>query len=137
MYANTKSELFEALFNNNTDVTYSQNRLVTRETNDGKVSLIAYGWMKIAEFDSDDGTVTVFTGHKAIDSTTVSRYLNDVTRHAQDRDHDVVLSGESPEEDTPNEGVRFINSYVSMDGGHSPVEQQAVDTVVESLSDVA
>jgi hypothetical protein len=137
MYANTKSELFGALFDNNTDVTYSQNRLVTRETDSGNVSLIAYGWLKIAEFDSDDGTVTVFTGHKAIDSTTLSRYLNDVTRNAQDRDHDVVLSGESPTVDTPNDGVRFINNYVSMDGGHSPVEQQAVDAVVESLSDVA
>lgn len=136
MYANTKRELFGALFDNNTDVTYSQNRLVTQETDGGNVSLIAYGWLKIAVFDSDDGTVTVFTGHKAIGSTTISRYLNDVTRHAEQRDHDVVLSGESPTVDTPNDGVRFIDNYVSMDGSRSPVEQQAVDAVVESLADV-
>jgi len=78
--------------------------------------------------------VTVFTGHKLLRSRVVTRWLNSVVRIANERDRSVILSGESPTTDTPNEGTRFIGNYVSMDGNHSAVEEEAVDTVVDSLA---
>lgn len=136
MYANTKAQLFDALFDATTGIKYSQNRMITRETEDGNVSLIAYGWLKIAEFTESKDAVTVFTGHRALNSQTLSRYLNDVVSHAEDSNVDVIISGESPAVDTPNEGVKYIKNYVSMSGNRSPVEEEAVDEVVESLRDI-
>lgn len=116
---------------------FNENRLVTRETDAGNVALIGYGWLKVAEYNESRNAVTVFGGHRALRSNTVSAWLNEVVDVADDRGRDVILSGESPTVDTPNEGVEFINNYVSMDGNHSPVEQDAVDRVEESLVGVA
>ena len=78
--------------------------------------------------------MTVFTGHKSLRSRTVSGYLNDVVSRAESRGRDVILSGESPTVDTPNEGTRYINGYVSFSGDRSDVEADAVATVRDSLA---
>ena len=134
MYVNNKRSMLEMFTDNTAGESYKQNRLITRETDAGNAALIAYGWLKLAEYNESRNAVTVFTGHKSLRSTVVSRWLNDVVSVANDRGRDTILSGESPTVDTPNEGTRYIGNYVSMDGDHSPVEKQAVDTVVDSLA---
>lgn len=137
MNVTTKRTMLDMFLDRTAGESYSDNRLVTRETEGGDVALIAYGWLKVAVYDEERECVTVFTGHKSLRSQTVSRYLNDVVSRANERDRKVILSGESPTVDTPNEGVRFIGNYVGMNGGHSPVEQEAVQTVHDSLKNVA
>jgi hypothetical protein len=132
-YHNTKAAMLAAFLNNSAGDTYSQKRLVTRETDAGKTALVAYGWLKLATYHPENGTVTVFTGHRSIGSQTVTRYLNNVTEAAKSDGKRVVLSGESPTVDTPNEGVKYIGNYVDMNGSHSAVERDAVDDVVESI----
>lgn len=132
-YTNRKT-LIEMFVDNTAGETYNQNRLVTRESDNGNVSLIAYGWLKLAEYNESRDAVTVFTGHKSLRSGTVSTWLNKVVSTSDERGRDVILSGESPTVDTPNEGTRYIGNYVSFDGNHSSVEQKAVNTVVDSLS---
>ena len=135
MYVSNKRSMLEMFTDNTAGESYKENRLITRESDTGGVELIAYGWLKIAEYTESRNAVTVFTGHKSLRSKVVSRWLNDVARVANERDRDVILSGESPTVDTPNEGTKFIGNYVSMESGaHSSVEKQAVDTVVDSLA---
>jgi len=136
-YHTSRKTLLEMFLDRTEGESTKHNRLVTRETENGTVALIGYGWLKLAEYNERLNAVTVFTGHESINSKTVNEWLNAVVNVAEERGRDVILSGESPEEDTPNEGVRFINGYVSMDSGHSAVEQAAVENVRESLSDVA
>jgi len=126
----------EAMLEMFTDATagesYADNRLVTRETGSGNVALIAYGWLKLAEYNERREAVTVFTGHKSLRSTVVTRYLNNVISVAQER-REVILSGESPTVNRPNEGAKYIGSYVDFSTKLSSVEEKAVNTVVESL----
>lgn len=135
MYANTKRQTVEKFMDNTTGESTAQNRLTTRVSEAGNVALVAYGWLKVAEYNESRDTVTVFTGHKALNSRTVSGYLNDVINVADDRNRDVTLSGESPVVDTPNDGTRFIGSYVDFEG-RSAVEEEAVEEVIESLRDL-
>jgi hypothetical protein len=130
----TKTEIIDMFLDRTAGEATTHNRLTTRETDGGNVILVAYGWLKLAEYDEQRGIVTIFGGHRAIGSKTVNRYLNDVLRVVSDRSREVVMSGESPTVDTPNEGARFIGNYVSMDGSHSGVEQDAVETVIDSLA---
>jgi len=113
---------------------YSHGRLTTTESDNGNVSLIAYGWLKIAEYNESRGVVTVFTGHASIESKTVVQYLNEVADRAEDRGRDLVLSGESPEVGRPNDGVQFIGNYISMSGRKSAVEKDIQQFVRESLN---
>jgi len=134
MYANNKRSMLEMFMDNTAGESYNQNRLVTRESDGGNVALIAYGWLKLAEYSESRNAVTVFTGHKSLRSQTLSRWLNEVVSVADDRGRDVILSGESPTTDTPNEGARFIGNYVSFTPNHSSVERDAIDTVEASLA---
>lgn len=134
MYDTTHTTLLDMFLDRTTDESSSENRLVTRETESGNVALIAYGWLKIAEYNESRDAVTVFTGHQSLRSTTVSRYLNTVVSRAEERGRDVILSGESPTVDRPNDGVRYIGNYVSFGGNRSAVEKEAVDDVRESLA---
>jgi hypothetical protein len=136
MNVNIKSNLLDMFLDRTAGESYSQNRLVTRETESGNVALIAYGWLKIAEYNEERNAVTVFTGHQSLQSTAVSRYLNDVVSRAEDRGRTVITSGESPQVDKPNDGTKYIGGYVSMDGNRSEVEQNAVQEVVDSLASV-
>jgi hypothetical protein len=129
----SRKAMLEMFVDNTAGENYGKNRLVSREADNGNVALIAYGWLKVAEYNESREAVTVFTGHKSLRSRVVTRWLNAVVRVANERDRSVILSGESPTVDTPHEGTRFIGNYVSMDGHHSAVEEEAVDTVVDSL----
>jgi len=134
MNVNTKANLLDMFLDRTTGEAYSEGRLVTRADENGSVALIAYGWLKVAEYNESREAVTVFTGHKSLRSRTVTGYLNDVVSRAESRDRSVILSGESPTVDKPNSGVRFIGNYVSFDGNRSSVEAEAVNEVVESLA---
>jgi hypothetical protein len=134
MQIGTKTKLLDMFLDRTTGETFSQNRLKTRRARGGNTALVAYGWLKIAEYNESREAVTVFTGHKSLKSRTVSTYLNDVVKQAKERNRDVILSGESPTVNTPNEGARYINNYISFGGGRSAVEKEAVKTVTESLS---
>jgi len=133
----SRKSLIDMFVDNTAGETCSKNRLVTRESENGNVALIGYGWLKLAEYNESRDVVTVFTGHTSLDSHTVKEWLNAIVEQADSRGRTVMLSGESPSVDTPNNGAQFIGDYVSMDGGHSPVEQNAVDTVIDSLAHLA
>jgi hypothetical protein len=129
----TRSTLMEMFADNTAGESTFYNRLLTKETDDGNTSLIAYGWLKLAEYNESREAVTVFTGHQALQSTAVSRWLNQVVSVSEDRGRDVILSGESPTVDTPNDGTRYIGNYIGS-GKNSPVEKDVVDNVRESLA---
>lgn len=112
---------------------YSQGRLQTRETENGTIELVAYGWAKLAEYNESRDAVTVFTGHKnASDSTALSRYVNSIRDLAAER-RSVILSGETPKVADPNDGTRFIGNYVNFVPSMSPVERDAVRSVEKSI----
>jgi len=132
MYVN-KANMLDMFLDRTTGESYHNNRLVTRESESGNTALIAYGWLKIAEYNESRECVTVFTGHAAIRSKTTSEYLNDVVNRAENRGRDVILSGESPTVDTPPSIVKYIGNFVSFSGDRSSVEQDASDDVRSSL----
>jgi len=137
MFGTTKRAMLEMFMDNTVGESFNGNRLITLESETGSAVLIGYGWLKLAEYNESREAVTIFTGHKSLRSTTVSRWLNEVVKVADDRDRAIILSGESPTVDTPNEGTRYIGNYVSMNGSHSPVEQKAVNEVEQSLAHLA
>ena len=121
------------MFTDNTSgEVYADGRLETIETDSGNVALVAYGWLKLAEYNERREAVTVFTGHKSLRSRVVTRYLNDVISVSQER-REVILSGESPTAGRPNEGAKYIGAYVDFSSKLSSVEQKAVNTVVKSI----
>jgi hypothetical protein len=130
----TKSDLLEMFVDRTAGESTMFNRLITRETDGGNVALIAYGWLKLAVYDESREAVTVFTGHKSLNSKTVARYLNDVVSKAEERGRDVIITGESPTVDQPNGTTHYINNYISMKGNDSAVERDARNAVIESLS---
>lgn len=136
MEVNTKTQMLDMFLDRTAGEFYSEGRLSTEETDSGNVALIAYGWLKLSEYNESRDTVTIFTGHKSIGSKTVNKYLNDVVRRATSRNRRTVLSGESPTTDTPNEGVKFINNYISMTGKRSAVEADARAQVSDDLAHI-
>lgn len=133
MQTHQKRALLEKFTDKTPGEVYANGRLQTRETAAGTVELIAYGWLKIAEYDERREVVTVFTGHKAIGSKVLTRYVNDAKRIARER-RNVILSGESPTVDQPNEGTRFIGEYVDFSTKLSSVEKQAIKLVERSIN---
>lgn len=127
-----KTQLIEMFADNTAGESYHHNRLVTRETDGGNVALIAYGWLKLAEYNESREAITLFTGHKSLKSTAVSRYINDVRRVAGER-RTIIRSGESPTVNKPNAGTRYIGEYIDFSGGLSAVEKNALDLVRDSL----
>lgn len=130
---NTKRDVVEMFMDKTPGESTLHNRLVTREDN-GKVILLGYGWLKLAQYDESREAVTVFTGHAALRSKTVSRWLNQVISIANERGRDTIISGESPVEDTPNDTTDFIGNYISMSGNRSAVERDAQEAVRQSLT---
>ena len=129
----TKEAMVEMFIDGTSGEVYCDGRLETTETDSGNTALVAYGWLKLAEYNERREAVTVFTGHKSLQSRTLSRYLNNVVQVAQER-RDVILSGESPTVAKPNEGSKYIGSYVDMSSTLSSVERKAVNTAVKSIS---
>lgn len=136
-YINTKVEVIDMFLDRTPGESTTENRLVTRENESGNVELIAYGWLKLAEYNERRGVVTIFSGHKPMNSQAVNRYLNDVELRAKERGRDLNLSGASPTINTPNTGVRYIGRYVGdLSARKSPVESTAIQNVVESIPSV-
>ena len=127
-----KESMLQMFTDNTSGEVYADGRLETIETDSGNVALVAYGWLKLAEYNERREAVTVFTGHKSLRSRIVTRYLNDVISVSQER-REVILSGESPTVGRPNEGAKYIGAYVDFSSKLSSVEQKAVNTVVESI----
>lgn len=117
--------------------TYNQGRLATRQSGENTVELIAYGWNKIAEYNEETDSVTIFAGHSGNISQTVTRYVNLVREIAGKRQtHTVnVLIDAAPNVARPPESVQFIDNYVSFSGSKSPVEQWAQASVDDSVSE--
>jgi hypothetical protein len=136
-YQKTLTTMLEMFLDNTAGETYGDNRLVTRENDAGDVTLVAYGWLKVAAYNEDRDAVTVFTGHQALQSKTVNRWTNEVVNAANERGRSVIISGESPTVDTPNDGVKYIDNYISMTGTYSDVEADAKAEVEASLEDVS
>jgi hypothetical protein len=131
---NTKREVVEMFVDNTAGESTPYNRLQTFETESGDVKIVGHTWNTLAKYNESEGVVTVFTGWTHINSTTTNGYLNLIADIARERGRTVSISGESPVHDSPTEATDYINNYVSMDGGHSAVEQDAVDHVVEELT---
>lgn len=129
---NQKQAMLEMFTDNTAGESYAQGRLQTVETESGSVALVAYGWLKLAEYNERREAVTVFTGHRALNSRIASRYLNDIIEVASER-RNVILSGESPVLGKPNSGSDYIGEYVNFSSKLSAVEQKAVQAVVESI----
>jgi len=127
-----KRTMLEMFADGTTGESYYKQRLVTTETDSGSVALIAYGWIKLAEYNERRGVVTVFTGHRAIESKVLNRWISDVIDVVGER-RDVVVSGESPCVDTPNEGVKYVGSYIDFSTRLSGVEKSAIKTVEKSI----
>lgn len=111
---------------------YADNRLITEKAESGNVALVAYGWMKLAEYDETEEQITVYMGHKSIESQTVSRWLNKILEQTSER-RPVNISDRSPTVRTPNEAVEYVGSYINFEGDKSAVEREAEREVVESL----
>lgn len=133
MFTKNKTAMLDMFLDRTAGEAYADNRLTTQTNDAGNVELVAYNWLKLAEYNEDREAVTVFTGHREIDSRVVSRYLNDVIRRAEERGRAVILSGESPVDGQPNAGVKYINNYVDFSTPLSSVESGAVAEVRESL----
>ena len=132
----TKTDVINMFVDKTAGESTDHNRLITQEGDNGNVELIAYGWLKIAEYNESRNAVTVFTGHQSMNSCTVSTYLNDVAELAEERGRDLIASGESPTDGKPNAGTVFINNYINFEN-KSAVEKQARNKVIDSLKGLA
>jgi hypothetical protein len=54
-----RANLIEMFLDGTAGEVYAQGRLVTQDEGEGVVSLIAYGWNKIAEYDETEQSVTI------------------------------------------------------------------------------
>lgn len=133
-----RDSLIQMFLDGTSGEVYNEGRLVTRETENG-VELIAYGWNKIAEYNTESDTVTIFAGHAGNISRTVTRYVNLVNEIAGKRETRSVnlLADAAPNTGRPPaEAARFISNYKSFSGSDSSVEAWArrqVDSAVRSL----
>lgn len=127
----TVDTIVEMFADNTAGESYGQNRLITEELSNGNVALVGYGWMKLAEYDETENMVTVFFGHKSVNSRTVSRWLNTVLEQCAER-REVTVSDASPVVRQPNDCTDYIGHYVNFEN-RSPVEEDIVDEVVDSL----
>lgn len=137
MYVNDKQSVIEMFVDRTAGESTQANRLITRETENGTIALIAYGWVKVAEYDEERGVVTIFVGHRALESDTVNGYLNDVKEVAQERGRDYSISGESPEWGQPPSIVEYIGNYINFRSPESSVERDARNDVIETLKPLA
>lgn len=131
-YTNNVRTVIEMFTDATSGESTRKNRLITTELENGNVALVGYGEKILAEYDEIEGRVTVYRGHEAGGHTTISRWLNWVTKEAMSR-RDVTLSSDAPWFAPPNaEAAQYIGQYIDFED-KSPVEQAALETVNDSL----
>ena len=140
MYANytntNRDSLIQMFLDASADEVYGDGRLVTQQSGENTVELIAYGWNKIAEYDEATDTVTVFAGHAGNISKTVTRYVNLVHEMAGKRETRTVnvLADAAPNVGRPPaEAAQFIGNYRSFEGKPSSLDEWATEKVNRTL----
>lgn len=133
-----RDSLIQMFLDGTSGEVYADGRLVTRETEPG-VELIAYGWNKIAEYNAETDSVTIFAGHAGNISKTVTGYVNLVHEIAGKRETRSVnlLADAAPNVGRPPaEAAQFIGNYRSFSRSPSSVEEWAthkIETALHSL----
>jgi hypothetical protein len=142
MNANTTTEnretLIQMFLDGSSNEVYADGRLITRESGESTVELIAYGWNKIAEYNESTDTVTLFAGHAGNVSKAVTEYVNlvdSISAERESRTLNKILEAAPNVARPPAESAQFIDNYRSFDGNPSSVEEWATDTVERSISD--
>jgi hypothetical protein len=136
-YTNSRDDVLEMFLDGTEDEVYGSGRLYTRESGEGSVELIAYGWNKLAEYNESTGDVRIFFGHRGNISETVDGYLDDLSDMAEERDHRSVqelLTAAPNVGRPPAEAAQFIDNYKSFSGSDSNVESWASEVVERSVS---
>jgi len=136
-YTNSRDDVLEMFLDGTEDEVYGSGRLYTRQSDEGALELIAYGWNKIAEYDESTGDVRIFFGHYNNISDTVDGYLDDLSEMVDEREHRSVqeLVTAAPNvARPPAEAAQFIDNYKSFSGSDSPVESWASEVVEKSVS---
>ena len=140
MYANytntNRDSLIQMFLDASADEVYDNGRLVTQQSGESTVELIAYGWNKIAEYDEATDTVTVFACHAGNISKTVTRYVNLVHEMAGKRETRTVnvLADAAPNVGRPPaEAAQFIGNYRSFEGKPSSLDEWATEKVNRTL----
>jgi hypothetical protein len=136
-YTTSRESLIQMFLDGSANESYNEGRLVTRQSGESTIALIAYGWNKIAEYNATTDTITLFGGHVGNISKTVDGYCKSVFDTAQNRESrtiNVVVDAAPNVSEPPAESVRFINNYKSFSGSDSPVESWASETVDRAVS---
>jgi hypothetical protein len=139
-YTTSRESLIQMFLDAAPNESYNEGRLVTRQSGESTVELIAYGWNKLAEYNETTDTVTLFGGHVENISETVDDYAKAVFDTAQNRESrtiNVVVDAAPNVAEPPAESVRFINNYKSFSGSDSPVESWASETVDRAVNRAA
>lgn len=139
-YTTTRDSFIQMFLDATAGETYSQGRLVTRQSGESTVELIAYGWNKIAEYNEATDTVTVYAGHAGNISETVTKYVNLVHEMAGKRRSRRVnaLADAAPNvARPPADSAQFIDNYKDFSTEDSPVESWATRTAETAFSTAA
>jgi len=132
----TRDSLVQMFLDATEGEVYGDGRLVTQSSGENSVELVAYGWNKIAEYNEETDTVTVFAGHAGNVSKTVTRYVNLVHEMAgkrQSRTVNVLVDAAPNVARPPAQSAQFIDNYRSFHGKPSSVEEWATTTVNRAL----
>jgi len=132
-----RDSLIEMFLDSTEGEAYNFGRLFTRSAGENTTELIAYGWNKIAEYNSSTDNVTVYGGHVDNISETVDRYVKRTYESADEREGRTVnlIMDAAPNvgERPPAESAQFINQYKSFSGSDSPVESWASEKVNKAV----
>lgn len=132
-----RDNLIQMFLDGTRNEVYADGRLITRESEENTVELIAYGWNKIAEYDENTDTVTLYTGHAGNVGQTVTTYVEKVKEIAGKRKNRTLSPaiGAAPNvAEPPAESVRFIDNYRHFSDNPSSVEEWATEQVERAVS---
>lgn len=135
-----RDSLLEMFLDQTAGEAYGNGRLVTRQEDEHTISLIAYGWNKLAEFDTEANTVTIFAGHSENISPTVTEYINDLSEMAKERESfsvNMLMDAAPNVSRPPAESIQFIENYKSFSGSDSSVESWATEKVNQAVISAA
>lgn len=140
---NVKHELFtEFLTNPREGIRYNKGRMYVRESPEGNgFQLVAYGDTILAELEGS--SLTFFVGHHQQVSQTTTRHVKAFgsTLSRGDFDVEVDVRREAPTNGyvtrrLSSAAAQFIGNYVDFREEMSAVEEDAVQTVEDALSEI-